>query len=103
MVEYALANETTQALLEIGHYTIHKWSLQQAIQYLSELDEHFAAIARHDVHEKAVFEHRSDFRVSRCRHHFVLFVRENNGNVLILAVLHESMDMIARLRERLDE
>jgi plasmid stabilization system protein ParE len=101
MAEYALADEAEIDLLEIGRYTLHKWGLEQVVRYLSALDDHFTAIAGRDVYERAVFEHRDDFRVSRCRHHYVFFVREKNGDVLVLAVLHENMDMIARLRERL--
>ncbi len=48
-----------------------------------------------------MFEHREDFRVSRCQHHYVFFVREDDGSVLILAVLHENMDLLERFRDRL--
>lgn len=49
-----------------------------------------------------MFDHRKDFRVSRCQHHYVFFVRDEISNVLILAVLHENMDLIARIRDRLE-
>ena len=69
-------------------------------RYEAALLSCFAAITRNDVLEKAVFEHRDDFRVSRCEHHYVFFVREDAA--IILAVLHENMDLIARFRERLE-
>jgi len=102
MAEYALEDEAEHDLLEIGRYTMRTWSVEQAISYLSSFEEHFASLARQDALEKAVFDHRSDYRVSRCQHHFVFFVREADGGVIVLAVLHENMDLIARFRDRLE-
>ncbi len=75
--------------------------LEQAERYLAQLEAHFGVLAAGTVHERIVFEHRSDLRVTRCRHHFVFFVRAAAG-VLILAVFHERMDLMARLRDRLE-
>ena len=69
---------------------------------LGALERHFETISRNDAIEKSVFDHRDDIRVSRCRHHYVFFVRDDDLGTLILAVLHKSMDLISRLRERLD-
>ncbi|MGK0157489.1 MAG: plasmid stabilization system protein ParE [Neolewinella sp.] len=55
-----------------------------------------------DVAGKPVFEHRDDLFVSRSEHRFVFFSRESAARVFILAVLHEKMDLMARLRDRLD-
>lgn len=101
MADYALAREAELDLLEIARFTAHAWSLDQANRYLAALDAQFAAIARNDAVERAVFDHREDLRVSRCRHHCIFFVRDDDGRVVVLAVLHESMDLIARLGERL--
>ncbi len=102
MTEYSLEDEAEYDLLEIGRYTTRTWSVDQAVRYLSALEDHFADLARKDALEKAVFDHRGDYRVSRCQHHYVFFVREDDDRVLVLAVLHENMDLIARFRERLD-
>ena len=103
MAEYALENEAEHDLLEIGRYTMRTWGVEQAVRYLSAPEDHFASLAKKGALEKAVFDHRSDFRVSRCQHHYVFFVREADGDVLVLAVLHENMNLIARFRERLDQ
>lgn len=101
MPDYTLAAEAEQDLLEIGRYTARTWSFEQAHRYLSALESHFEAIARGDAIEKRVFEHRDDIRVSRCRNHFIFFVRDPELGIVILAVLHEQMDLMARLRDRL--
>ena len=102
MAEYLLGDQAEHDLLEIGRYTTRTWGIDQAVRYLSALDNHFSSIAHSDALEKAVFKHRDDFRVSRCQHHYVFFVREGEKSTIILAVLHKNMDLIARFRERID-
>ncbi len=51
---------------------------------------------------RPVFEHRFDICVSRCEHHYVFAQMRENDVPLIVAVLHEKMDLLVRLRERLD-
>ena len=102
MSEYTLTPDAEQDLLEIARYTISKWGPEQEQRYEAALVTGFMAIAQHDAFEKAVFEHRDDFRVSRCQHHHVFFIRNDEQGVLILAVLHKSMDLVARLGERLE-
>jgi len=46
--------------------------------------------------------HRPEIVVCRCEHHFVFALVLDRAPMLILAVLHETMDLVARLRERLD-
>lgn len=102
LADCVLEDQAENDLLEIGRYTTRTWGIDQAVSYLTASDHHFAEIVAHDVLDKSVFEHREDFRVSRCQHHFVFFVRKGNGNVLVLAVLHENMDLVSRFRERLE-
>ena len=102
MAECALAEEAESDLLDIARYTVDTWGFDQAERYLAALNNHFMTIGCGDVAGKPVFEHRDDLFVSRCEHHFVFFSRESAVRVLILAVLHEKMDLMARLRDRLD-
>lgn len=100
MAQYVLEREAEHDLLEIGRHTARTWSFEQADLYLSALEEHFEAIARNDAIEKPVFDGRGDLRVSRCQHHYIFFVRDGEGRVVVLAVLHETMDLIARITKR---
>ncbi len=102
MPEYTLELNAEIDLLEIGRYTARTRSLEQAERYLLALECHFEEISRKNVLEKAAFEHRDDIRVSRCQHHFVFFARDDKLGTLIVAVFHKKMDLIARLRERMN-
>ena len=103
MGDYTLQLEAENDLLEIGRYTAKTWGLEQAERYLTQLHQHLQRIADAGTSEKPVFENRADLRVTRCRHHYVFFLREDSGEVLVMAILHEKMDMINRLRQRLGE
>lgn len=84
-------------------YTIEKWDAEQAIRYVSLLDAHFEDIGNGTVRTQAVFEHRADLRTSRCQRH-VIFHQDRPGNrPLILAVLHERMELLERLKDRLED
>ena len=53
-----------------------------------------------------VYKRRDDLlpglRVRRAGHHYVFCLPDDDQPALILAILHERMDLIARLQERLD-
>jgi plasmid stabilization system protein ParE len=90
-------------IAEIIGYTIEKWDIDQAIRYVGILDAHFEAIGKGNARAKAVFGHRADLRVSRCQKHVIFHQERANNCPLILAVFHESMELMVRLGDRLNE
>ena len=102
MAEYVLAPEADNDLLEISRYTAHTWGLEQTERYVSKLDEHFLAIVAGTVQARVLMEERPDLLYSHCEHHYVFFARDDVGGVFILAVFHENMDLMVRLKERLE-
>ncbi len=102
MKGYRLAPAAAQDLLEIAAYTIRTWGNEQAERYERALVDHFMALARGDVPTKAPIRGRPELIVSRCEHHYVFAVLQEGDSLLILAVLHEKMDLMTRLRRRLD-
>jgi plasmid stabilization system protein ParE len=101
MADYALELEAENDLLEIGRYTARTWGLEQTDRYLSKLDEHFLAVSEGKVHAREFLKERPDLLYSHCQHHYVFFARDEHGGVVILAVFHENMDLMVRLKERL--
>jgi toxin ParE1/3/4 len=45
---------------------------------------------------------RTGLRVTRCQHHYIYCVKLAKTTPLIIAILHERMDLIARISERLE-
>ena len=89
-------------LLEIARYTIKSWGVEQADRYEAALTELFAAIATGEARARSFLEHRPELRVSRCEHHYVFFLERQNARPFVLAVFHENMDLMTRLRDRLE-
>ena len=99
--EYRLTPDAEDDLHQIARYTLSEWGPEQQRRYEGFLVACFRAISKRDAVERSVFEHRDDFRVSRCRHHYIFFMRSDETTALVLAVFHERMDLVERFRERL--
>jgi len=89
-----------ERLLQIWDYTDRQWGEQQADEYVNGL----VAFAQ------ALPSHRARWRPMRGRgfagiwfirhqHHYLFFRELSGGRVGILSILHENMDLPARLRE----
>jgi len=102
MPEYELAPAAERDLLEIARYTIKTWGLEQADRYEAALEDHFKAIGKGKAHARRFLDHRPDLLYSRCEHHYVFFQEWGESFPLILAVFHENMDLMTRLRDRLE-
>jgi len=102
MPDYDLSPDAEDDLSEIAAYTIVNWGAAQCARYEAALIRCFEAIASGDAHARRPIPHRPEILVCRCEHHFVFALRQQGGQIIILAVFHESMDLMARLRERLD-
>ncbi|MGV8853751.1 MAG: type II toxin-antitoxin system RelE/ParE family toxin [Devosia sp.] len=76
----------------IGAYTVQMWGMDQAVSYLTKLDATFAALAQ----VAALGKDRSDLRPNLlscpCNRHVIFFRRDEQDDVDILRILHDSMD-----------
>ncbi len=103
MWNFELSHLADGEIVGIIRYTFKKWDTDQAIRYVGFLDAHFEAIGRGEVRTKVVLGHRADLHMSRCQRHVIFFQKRADDRPLILAVLHEQMELMERLQERLDE
>ena len=101
MPDLVLSLAVEQDLLEIARYTSRRWGAEQADRYLTSLERRFEDIRVSAARERTPLPHRPEYRAVRCDHHVIFFTRRED-RVIILAVLHARMDLIARLEERLD-
>lgn len=103
MPNYKLALAAEEDLDSIARYTLSKWGAKQASRYGAVLDAHFEAIGRGAARTRIFLPNRPELRVSHVGHHFVFHLVREKGHPLILAVFHENMDLMTRLRRRLGE
>ena len=102
MPVYELTRGADADLHAIARYTIANWGVEGARRYETSLEDHFSAIGRQEARTRVILKHRPELRVSRVEHHYVFHLVREHQCPLILAVLHESMDLMNRLRNRLD-
>jgi plasmid stabilization system protein ParE len=99
---YELTEEAEGDILAIARYTISTWGIDQAQRYAARLEKHLRAIGEQKARTRAFLDHRPDLLVSRVEHHYVFHLERKNQCPLILAVTHESMDLVSRLEDRLN-
>ena len=94
--------EAIKDLSGIANYTAYTWGREQAFRYAELLNGRFLEIAEGRLFSKVLFSKYPHVRVCRCEHHYIFFMHpKESPKPVILAVLHERMDMLARLKERL--
>jgi plasmid stabilization system protein ParE len=72
------------------------------LRYAELLNEQFKEIAKGLIFSRVAFSKYPKVRVCRCEHHYIFFMRPQKSlKPVILAVLHERMNLLERLKERL--
>lgn len=94
--------EAIKDLYDIARYTAETWGHGQALSYAELLNEKFKNIAKRLIFSKLAFSKYPNVRVCRCEHHYIFFMHpQKSKKPVILAVLHERMNLLERLKERL--
>ena len=101
MPTYELTLAADADLQGVVRYTVDTWGDEQAERYGTLLEKHFRAVAKQPTKGRIFLARRPELRVSRCEHHYVFYLIRAKECPLILAVFHEHMDLMTRLRARL--
>jgi toxin ParE1/3/4 len=99
---YALTKAAEADIHAIANYTVTTWGIEQARRYEVILESHLQAIGRQKSRTRVFLKHRPELLVSRIQHHYVFHLVREKQCPLILAVLHENMDLLNRLSARLN-
>ena len=98
MLPYDLTKKAKEDLRQIAKYTVNKWGEKQSLHYASLLDEHFCELADGNAYIRSFSEYPNVF-FSKCEHHYIFHLL-NNQRPLIIAILHEKMDLLAWIKQR---
>ena len=101
MPPYELVPAAQNDLKEIARYTLKQWGKAQSIHYATQLEKCFLEIAARSRLSCRVLERYPSLEVSRCEHHYVFYLHPEDQLPQTITVLHEKMDMLERLRNRL--
>lgn len=99
---YVLTKGAEADLVAIARYTDHEWGQVRREQYIRQIETVASELAR----GAGVYRRRDDLypgvRVRLAGHHYVFCLPQDDRPAVILAILHERMDLIVKLNERLD-
>lgn len=98
---YVLTRSAEADLRDIVHYTSAQWGPQQCEAYVAALDERATALAQGQSPYKDMSSLLPGLRVAACGKHYIFCMPRPKAPALILAILHERMDILARLKSRL--
>jgi toxin ParE1/3/4 len=89
-----------QDLREITRYTRAEWGEAQCLKYLSRIEAAAEQVAKGKGAFKTANDLNPGLRVVKSGQHPIFCQQRENAPALILATLHERMDMIERLKAR---
>ena len=99
---YVLTKSAAADLREIVRYTYKQWGRDQALAYTDRLQRGIEQLAaKSSSVGKDLSVVFSSLRVLHCEHHYIFCLPRNDAPALIVAILHERMDLIARVASRL--
>lgn len=100
---YLLTRGAATDLRHIVRYTVQTWGEAQCRTYIEQIETATTEIALGE----GPFRPRDDLypglRVRQAGHHVIFCLPQPGQPALILAILHERMDILARLQGRLDQ
>ena len=98
MLQLSVTPKAESDLIGIWVYTSEEWGTDQADQYLDELEEGMKRLIDHPSLGADYAHVLPGYRRLQVEHHAVFYKLEKS-EVLVVRVLHETMDAPARLLE----
>ncbi len=99
---YELSPGADEDLENIARYTLKTWGVEQTRKYMSALEKCIENLAQGVGRFKELEGLQPGMRMVRCEHHYIFGLMRPESPMLVVAVLHEKMDTIRRVRKRLD-
>ncbi len=103
MDEYKVYTQAQIREDEIWDYTVKKWGVEQAVDYITGLHNHFQKLADQSIPWKQLPPDNlsgAEVYISLYEKHYVVFRRLSSG-IGIISILHHAMDFAERLAEDL--
>ncbi|MGI2035059.1 type II toxin-antitoxin system RelE/ParE family toxin [Rhizobium panacihumi] len=102
-MNYVLTDDAEADLRGIVRHTRKEWGAKQVRNYVSKLKTGIACVAAGQGAFKELDALYPKLRMARCEHHYVFCLPRENAPALIVAILHERMDLMVRLVGRLND
>jgi len=99
---YLLTKAAEADLRAIIHYTRQQWSDARTQKYITMLEQGMAALSLGKGYFKDISDLIPDLRMAHCGHHYIFCLPRPHAPAIIIAIFHERMDLMTRLKHRLD-
>jgi len=100
-LNYRLSDAAEADLREIVRYTRGQWGAAQLRRYMAKLDTGMQNVATGEGAFKVMDALYPALRMAHCEHHYIFCLPRERAPALIVAVLYERMDLLARIKGRL--
>lgn len=101
MPVYELTPQAESDIRDIIRYTLERHGETQALRYNKAMEKRFCEIAEKAAPSRAFSDRLPQVLVARCEHHYIFYSHPEGKPPRIIAVLHERMDIVSRLKNRL--
>ena len=101
MLSYELTKDAERDLEEISRYSIKQWGESLARKYISFLETGLEEIGAKKVIPRQISKHYPQIRFTHCEHHYIFYLFDHHKKPQIVAILHENMDLLERIKDRL--
>jgi plasmid stabilization system protein ParE len=98
---YVFAPAAADELREIIRYTMKRWGMEQARAYSAAIEATASDLAAEQGAFKDLSALHPRLRAALSGKHYVFCLLRYNQPAIVLAILHERMDIMARLKIRL--
>lgn len=101
MPTYELSALAVSDLDEILQYSFERFGKKQMLKYSTQLASCLDKISENNGHYKRIEINRKTVRSLHCQKHYIFALERTDKPLLILAVLHEKMELTRHLKNRL--
>ena len=98
---YVVSKGAAADLRDITRYTVANWGEAQCRTYIADLEKAAEAVAKGEGVFKDMSSLLPGLRLASCGKHSIFCMLQTDAPSVILAILHERMDLMARLKSRL--
>ena len=98
---YVLSSGAEVDLRDIIRYTRKQWGDAQTRIYVAKLQACIESVAAGLGFFREMSALYPALRMGACQHHFIFCLPRDEAPTLVVAILHERMDLMARVADRL--
>lgn len=98
---YRLTKHAQNDLREIARYTLKTWGKEALHSYRNGISNTFMQISNGNILEKCFSDVFPELLVTRYKHHYIFYLKQDPSLTVIIGVIHERRDIVSRLTQRL--